>query len=118
MGALRCGFEKRLVGTFEYAVGKVTAALKSEGFGVLTEIDVKETFKKKLGVDFRRYVILGACNPHLAFRALGAEAADWTATSMQRGCSGRARGRRGGFDRGPSGDVRWCPALGSGVDRS
>ena len=74
MRELSYGFEKRLVGTaFEHAVEKVTAALKSEGFGVLTEIDVKETLEKKLGVDFRRYVILGACNPDLAHRALGAE---------------------------------------------
>ena len=74
MGSLRYGFEKRLARTtFEQAVEKVTAALKSEGFGVLTEIDVQDTLKKKLGVDFRRYVILGACNPNLAHRALGAE---------------------------------------------
>jgi len=74
MGELRYGFEKRLAGTtFEQAVEKVTGALKSEGFGVLTEIDVKDTLRKKLGVDFRRYVILGACNPNLAHRALGAE---------------------------------------------
>lgn len=74
MGTLRYGFERRLADTtFEQAVEKVTAALKSEGFGVLTEIDVKATLRKKLDVDFRRYVILGACNPKLAHRALAAE---------------------------------------------
>ena len=55
---------------FDTAIKKVTENLKSEGFGILTEIDIKETFKKKLDVDFRKYKILGACNPPNAYKAL------------------------------------------------
>ncbi len=59
--------------SYENAVSKITEALKEEGFGVLTEIDVKATLKKKLDVDFRKYVILGACNPPYAHRTLQAD---------------------------------------------
>lgn len=59
--------------TFDEAISKVTEELKKEGFGILTEIDVKETLKKKLDVDFRKYKILGACNPPFAYKALQAE---------------------------------------------
>jgi uncharacterized protein (DUF302 family) len=64
------GFEVRLDQPYERAVDEVTAALKEQGFGILTKIDVKATLKEKLDKDFRPYVILGACNPPLAYRAL------------------------------------------------
>jgi uncharacterized protein (DUF302 family) len=68
------GYTRILPGiSYDAAVQKVTEALKKEGFGVLTTIDVKETLKQKIGADFRRYVILGACNPQLAHRALDTE---------------------------------------------
>ncbi|MBI4486983.1 MAG: DUF302 domain-containing protein [Acidobacteria bacterium] len=68
------GFEQQLEhATVDEALERVTAALKGEGFGILTQIDVKDTLKKKLDIDFRRYLILGACNPSLAHRALSAD---------------------------------------------
>ena len=59
--------------SFDEAISQVQIALKNEGFGVLTEIDIKETLKNKIGVDFRKYKILGACNPHFAYKALQSE---------------------------------------------
>jgi uncharacterized protein (DUF302 family) len=67
------GFSTRMNVDYEQAVQAARAALQEEGFGVLTEIDVKATVKQKLDKDFRRYVILGACNPPLAHRALEAD---------------------------------------------
>ncbi|MDP4219865.1 MAG: DUF302 domain-containing protein [Bacteroidota bacterium] len=66
-------FTKTVSGSFESAIEKVTGALQAEGFGVLTEIDIKATLKKKLDVDFYNYKILGACNPAFAYKALQAE---------------------------------------------
>jgi uncharacterized protein (DUF302 family) len=66
-------FSKTIEGDFNSVVENVVGALKAEGFGVLTEIDVKETLKKKLDVDFKNYKILGACNPPFAYKALQAE---------------------------------------------
>lgn len=63
-------FSKKLETNFEAAILAVTEELKKEGFGILTEIDVSATLKKKLNVDFRQYRILGACNPPFAYRAL------------------------------------------------
>jgi uncharacterized protein (DUF302 family) len=67
------GFSKTVDLPYEEAVEKTRAALQAEGFGVLCEIDMKEKLKEKLGVDFRRYVILGACNPPLAYKTLQQE---------------------------------------------
>lgn len=67
-------FNKVLKGkNFDKAIEQVTVELKKEGFGILTEIDVKETLKNKIDVDFKKYKILGACNPHFAYKALQSE---------------------------------------------
>jgi len=66
-------FSKIINESFDKTIMKVVLSLKNEGFGVLTEIDVKETLKKKLDVDFQKYTILGACNPSFAYKALKAE---------------------------------------------
>jgi len=67
-------FNKVLIGSnFDEAIEKVAAELKKEGFGILNEIDIQETLKKKIDVDFKKYKILGACNPHFAHKALMSE---------------------------------------------
>lgn len=73
MEETRYGLRVEIPIDYERAVEQATAALKAQGFGVLTTIDVQQTLKEKLGRDFRKYVILGACNPPLADRALHAE---------------------------------------------
>lgn len=70
---MQYGFSKTIDLPYEQAIEKVTAELKKEGFGVLTFIDVKETLKQKINVDFKKYAILGACNPPIAHRALQTE---------------------------------------------
>ncbi len=70
---MELGMKKKLNATFDEALARVPEALKSEGFGVLTEIDVQKTLAQKLNVPFRRYKILGACNPGFAHKALSAE---------------------------------------------
>lgn len=67
-------FSKTVAISFDQAIARVTEELGNEGFGILTEIDVQATLKKKLDVDFRKYCILGACNPAFAYRALQSEA--------------------------------------------
>ena len=70
---MQYGFSKTVDLPFEKTIEKVTEELKKEGFGVLTTIDVKETLKKKIAVDFKKYTILGACNPPIAHKALQTE---------------------------------------------
>jgi hypothetical protein len=93
-------FSKTLDAGFDDAVARTTEALKRQGFGIITEIDVKETLSKKLGVDFRNYKILGACNPALAYEALKAEDKVGHYAPLQRGGAGNGRRQgRGGRDR-------------------
>lgn len=66
-------FVKETTLDFDAAVEKVTGLLKEQGFGIITQIDVKETFKQKINEDFRKYKILGACNPSFAFKAINSE---------------------------------------------
>ena len=78
---------------YDEALARVPPALQTEGFGVLTEIDVKDTLHKKLGVDFRRYKILGACNPGLAHQALQADLDVGTCCRATSWCTRTGRGR-------------------------
>lgn len=73
MNKTNYGYSKKVSFSFEQAIEKVKEELQKEGFGILTEIDVKATLKKKLDVDFQNYVILGACNPPNAYKSLQAE---------------------------------------------
>ncbi len=70
---MKYGYSKTTNLSFEQAIEKITNELKKEGFGILTEIDVQETLKKKLNLDFKKYKILGACNPPIAHKALQIE---------------------------------------------
>ena len=70
---LNYGFIKEIEISIEEAVKKVTEELKKEGFGILTKIDVRNKFKEKLGIEFKKYMILGACNPSSAYKAILAE---------------------------------------------
>ena len=66
------GYGKTVAGEFDQVIEDITELLKQEGFGILTTIDAQAKFKEKLGIDFKRYTILGACNPKLAFQAISA----------------------------------------------
>ena len=70
---MQFGFSKITDYNFEQAIEKITEELKKEGFGILSSIDFKDTFNKKLSVDYKKYIVLGACNPPLAHKALQAD---------------------------------------------
>lgn len=70
---IKYGFTKEIDASFEETINKVTNELKKEGFGILSQIDVSEKFKEKLGIEFKKYMILGACNPPSAHKAILAE---------------------------------------------
>jgi uncharacterized protein (DUF302 family) len=73
MKKTRYGYQVKTDLSYDDAIAKATAELKKEGFGILTEIDVQKTLKQKIDFDFRRYIILGACNPHMASQMLAEE---------------------------------------------
>ena len=99
------GFGRKVPYPYDEAVEKTKAALKTVGFGVLTEIDVKKTMKEKLNADFRRYTILGACNPPSAHKALIDRPRDRPAAAVQRRRLRRGRGI-GRADHGSAGRAR------------
>jgi uncharacterized protein (DUF302 family) len=73
IGMIHYGFTKELDIPYEAVIEEITAALKNEGFGILTEINIKEKLKEKLGIEFRKYIILGACSPANAYKSLQVE---------------------------------------------
>lgn len=109
------GYTAHLRGvSFDDARASITEALKSEGFGILTEIDVASTLKSKLDLNFRRYVILGACNPHLAHQALEAE----HGIGLLLPCNGQLHGRlNSGFGGRPTRSARRSDAMTSSRGR-
>ena len=66
-------YSRKLTMPFDEAIARITGTLKGQGFGIVTTLDIKDTLKKKLGIDFRNYVILGACNPEFAYKAISLE---------------------------------------------